>query len=97
MVSTYQQQVQRALYCNASDEQMKLIGQIEKKRMEACQCYIGMRGSHNIAEMSDVPKDRDGDVRKALVDAGPSGGARAEDPLGRPALAACRAWRKRRG
>src|SRR5690348_14782468 len=57
LVSTYQQQVQRALYCNASDEQMKLIGQIERKRMEACDCYIGVRGSQNIAEMSDVPQE----------------------------------------
>ena len=34
------------------------------------QCYIGVRGSHNIAEMSDVPHGQDGAVRKALVDAG---------------------------
>ena len=26
--------------------------------MEAVQCYIGVRGSHNIAEMSDVPKEK---------------------------------------
>ena len=58
LVATYQQRVQRALFCNASDEQMKLIGSIEKKRMEACQCYIGVRGSMNIAEMSDVPKQK---------------------------------------
>src|SRR3954447_9545817 len=58
IVTTYQQQVQRAIYCNATDEQMKLIGQIERKRMEACQCYIGIRGSQNIAEMSDVPEDK---------------------------------------
>jgi len=58
VASTYQQQVQRALYRNASDEQMKLIGQIERKRMEAVDCYMGIRGSYNIAEMSDVPKDK---------------------------------------
>jgi aminopeptidase len=58
LVTTYQQQVQRALYNNATDTQMKLIGEIERKRMEACQCYIGVRGSRNIAEMSDVPKDK---------------------------------------
>jgi aminopeptidase len=58
LVATYQQRVQRALFCNASDEQMKLIGSIEKKRMESCQCYIGVRGSRNIAEMSDVPKEK---------------------------------------
>src|SRR3954463_4332363 len=58
IVTTYQQQCKRALYATATDEQMNLIGQIERKRMEACQCYIGIRGSQNIAEMSDVPKDK---------------------------------------
>jgi aminopeptidase len=58
LASTYQQQVQRALFRNASNEQMKFLGQVEKKRMEGCDCYIGIRGSHNIAEMSDVPKDK---------------------------------------
>src|SRR4051794_28809397 len=48
MVSTYQQSVLRALYQNASEDQMKTIGQIERARMEQAQCYIGARGSHNI-------------------------------------------------
>jgi aminopeptidase len=58
MVSTYQMPVLRALYQNASEEQMKTIGSVERARMEAVQCYIGVRGSHNIAELSDVPSDR---------------------------------------
>src|SRR5262245_57356703 len=58
LVSTYQQSVLRALYQNASDDQMKMIGQIERSRMEKVQCYIGARGSHNISEMSDVAKDK---------------------------------------
>src|SRR4051812_6687924 len=58
IVSTYQQQVQRALYNAASEEQMKTIGAIERARMEAVQCYMGVRGSHNIAEMSDVPREK---------------------------------------
>ena len=58
IVSTYQQPVLRALYKAATEEQMKTIGRIERTRMEAVQCYIGVRGSHNIAELSDVPKDR---------------------------------------
>jgi len=48
----------RALYTNATEEQMKLIGDVEKYRMEQMDAYIGLRGSHNIAEMSDVPSDR---------------------------------------
>ena len=57
LVSTYQQQVLRAMYQAGSEESLGLIGQVEKLRMENVQCYIGVRGSHNIAEMSDVPKD----------------------------------------
>ncbi len=58
IVSTYQQPVMRELIRNASEEQMAFISQIERARMEGVQCYAGIRGSHNIAEMSDVPKDR---------------------------------------
>ena len=58
LVSTYQQPVLRALYQNATDEQMKFLGEVERHRMEGVQCYCGVRGSNNIAEMSDVPKDK---------------------------------------
>src|SRR5689334_19287936 len=58
IVSTYQQKVLRALYNAATEEQMRSIGSIERERMEQAQCYIGIRGSHNIAEMSDVPPDK---------------------------------------
>src|SRR6185436_7932725 len=39
LVSTKSQQIQRALFNVASPEQMKLIGQIERLRMENVQCY----------------------------------------------------------
>jgi aminopeptidase len=58
LVSTYHQPVLRALYSAATEAQMQTIGQIERARMEAVQCYIGVRGSNNIAELSDVPKER---------------------------------------
>ena len=58
LVSTYQQPVLRALYQASSPEQMKLIGEVEKARMEAVQCYVGVRGSNNVAEMSDVPREK---------------------------------------
>src|SRR2546422_897524 len=58
VVSTHQQQVLRAIYKNANEDQMKFIGQIERRRMEGMQCYIGVRGSPNISEMSDVPGER---------------------------------------
>lgn len=58
LVSTYQLPVMRALYKAATEEQMQTIGKIERARMEAVKCYIGIRGSHNIAEMSDVPTEK---------------------------------------
>lgn len=58
LVSTYHQPVLRALYSVATEDQMATIGKIERQRMEAVQCYIGLRGSHNISEISDVPKEK---------------------------------------
>src|SRR5579871_1094155 len=58
LVSTYHQSVLRALYSVATEEQMRTIGEVERHRMEAIQCYIGIRGNHNISEMSDVPREK---------------------------------------
>jgi len=48
-------QVLRALMMHGSEVQMNLIADIEAARMRAMQAYIGVRGSHNVAELSDVP------------------------------------------
>jgi aminopeptidase len=58
LVQTYHQSIQRALAQVATDGGTKLLGQIERSRMEQVQCYVGLRGSHNITEMSDVPRER---------------------------------------
>jgi aminopeptidase len=58
LVSTNQMAVRRALYQVATEEQMRLIGEVEKARMEAVQCYVGVRGAENISELSDVPQDK---------------------------------------
>lgn len=57
-VQTYSQRVVRALNQGAVEGQVKLLGQLEKARMEAMDCYVGLRGSHNIAEASDVPREQ---------------------------------------
>ena len=57
-VLTYQQAVTRAMLQNASEEQMRTWARIDRGRMEEMACYIGVRGSHNIAELSDVPRER---------------------------------------
>ncbi|HWB53005.1 MAG TPA: aminopeptidase [Tepidisphaeraceae bacterium] len=58
VVSTYHQPVLRALYSAATEQQMKFIAEVEAQRMAGVQCYMGIRGWHNVAEMSDVPRDR---------------------------------------
>ena len=40
------------------EEHMSLIGSVEKHRMEQMDAYIGLRGSLNISEMSDVTSDK---------------------------------------
>jgi aminopeptidase len=37
---------------------MRTIGEVRREEMSRVQCYVGVRGSHNISELSDVPSDR---------------------------------------
>ena len=57
-VTLKSQEVWRALHLDSSAEQMRLIGEVEAKRMAAMDAYIGVRGSDNVSEWSDVPADR---------------------------------------
>ncbi|MDW8106175.1 MAG: aminopeptidase [Armatimonadota bacterium] len=56
--------VLRALYQNASLEQIQFIAGLERARMEQVQGYIGLRGAPNFAEMSDIPQTQMQLVRK---------------------------------
>ncbi len=48
----------RDLAIGASEQQMKDFAAVQKSFMEQMQCYIGVRGSENQFEMSDVPADK---------------------------------------
>ena len=50
--------VLRALYNHATEKQMELTASLERARMEQMDAYIGVRGSNNILEHSDVPDER---------------------------------------
>ncbi|QDU63814.1 Aminopeptidase PepS [Planctomycetes bacterium Pan216] len=50
--------VLRSLYRSAGDEMFRAVGQIEKARMEKMDAYIGVRGSDNLSELSDVPVEK---------------------------------------
>ena len=57
LVEVKQNRIQRELLRNADEAGLKLIGEYEAYRMKQVQAYIGIRGSQNIAEMSDVPTE----------------------------------------
>lgn len=48
----------REMYLNADEPSMTLPGRLELEWMKNMQAYIGIRGSENITELSDVPADR---------------------------------------
>lgn len=48
----------REMVRNATAAQMTLLGDVELARMKRVDAYIGLRGSRNISEMSDVPNDK---------------------------------------
>lgn len=47
--------LQREILLNCDQEQMSLSAKIDAAMMEEMDCYVGVRGSDNIAENSDVP------------------------------------------
>ena len=58
LVTIKSNQVLRSLLTYGSDEQLRLIADVEAHRMKEVQAYIGLRGSLNITELSDVPDER---------------------------------------
>ncbi len=58
LCSVKHNRVLRELYRNATAEQMDLWAASERVCMEGVQVYMGVRGSGNVTEFSDVPQDR---------------------------------------
>jgi aminopeptidase len=56
----------RELALHADEAQYSVLSELELARMQKMQAYIGLRGSHNITEMSDVAGDRMKLVMKAM-------------------------------
>ena len=48
----------KELISETTDDHMELIGSVEKFRMEKMDAYIGLRGSLNISEMSDISSEK---------------------------------------
>lgn len=49
--------LQREVLLHATKEQLELMAQIDSAEMDQMDCYIGIRGSDNASELSDVPAE----------------------------------------
>lgn len=58
LVTIKRNEVLRSMLIHGDDEQLQLIADAEALRMKGVQAYIGVRGSLNINELSDVPDER---------------------------------------
>ncbi|MDF2822026.1 MAG: hypothetical protein K0R15_2474 [Clostridiales bacterium] len=50
--------ITREILLNASEEQLKLMAEVDCLQMSNMDCFIGVRGSDNVSELSDVPADK---------------------------------------
>lgn len=53
-----QNSIIRALLQSADETQLQLVGEMELSWMRQMDAYIGIRGSHNVNELSDVPAEK---------------------------------------
>lgn len=58
LVSIKNNEILRTLLIHGSDKQLKLMADVEALRMKNVQAYIGLRGTTNLTQLSDVPDDR---------------------------------------
>jgi len=58
MVALRSAKVLRKMLMGADQKTIAQIGEIELQKMKMAQAYIGMRGSYNITENSDVPAEK---------------------------------------
>lgn len=58
LVETKDTRIVRELVKNASEGQMRRLGECELYRMERADAYIALRGARNINEMADVPGEK---------------------------------------
>ena len=50
--------LQREVLMNCSREQLELMADLACREMAQMDCYIGVRGSDNVSELSDVPSEK---------------------------------------
>jgi aminopeptidase len=58
LVHVRQNEVTRALLAGATEATWQAHGAADLALMKEADCYIGLRGSHNVSEFADVPNER---------------------------------------
>jgi aminopeptidase len=58
LIRVHDTRLNREMMSGATDEQYLLISKLLLQEMKEMDAYLAIRGSHNIAELSDVPGDR---------------------------------------
>ena len=51
-------QIMRALHAEAGDDQFEIWSEYDLERMKRMDAYLGLRGSHNVSEMSGLDGER---------------------------------------
>lgn len=54
------QKIQREMLLHCTKEQLELMAEIDASEMEKMDCYVAVRGSENVSELSDVPSENMG-------------------------------------
>lgn len=49
--------VQRETLLHCTEEQLKLMAKIDAEEMDQMDCFVGIRGTDNVSELSDVPSE----------------------------------------
>ena len=52
------QTVQREMLLGCTKEQLELMARVDSLEMSNMDCYLGIRGTDNVSELSDVPSER---------------------------------------
>ncbi len=52
------QSIQREVLLNCTEAQIKLMAEIDSAEMDQMDCYVGVRGTDNVNELSDVPSGK---------------------------------------
>ena len=52
------QRILRQVLLNCTEEQLKLMAKIDGEEMASMDCYVAVRGTDNVSELSDVPAEK---------------------------------------